>query len=300
MKNNIKGCIILLVAAILWGSTFVAQRNGALYVGPFTFTFFRSIIAVIILAFITYFTDRKYFKEEDNINNKKFYFFASFAGLAMFLASILQQAGLQTISASKSGFLTSLYIVFVPLIGLFLKKKVQIYIWFCVICSLIGSYLLSATSGFVFSKGEVITIICAIFFALQIIFIDKASGNNNPYKLCLIQMGVVATLSFVLMVTVEKPSFNSILKAAPYVLYAGIFSSCIAYTMQVIGQKYTEPTLASLVMSLESVFGLIFGFIILKESLLNKEIVGCILIFLSVIISQIPLEKIFKRKRSIN
>lgn len=295
MSKNIKGSIYLFLAALIWGTTFIMQRLATEFVGPFTFVFFRSIIAFILLLFMSFIT-RKKIKAEEGMSEKKVILFAALAGTCLFTASILQQIGLETIPASKSGFITSTYMIFVPIIGILFKDKIRSYVWICVCIALLGSYLMSATSGFSFGFGELISIIGAIFFALQIIFVDRSCRFINPYKFCMVQMGMVVIFSFIMMVIFEKPDISNISDALLYILYAGVLSSFFAYSLQVIGQNYAEATIASLVMSLESVIALIAGFLFLKETMSSREIIGSILIFISVICSQIPFEKFFKKK----
>lgn len=292
MNNNLKGSIMLFLTALLWGTTFIAQKVATSYVGPFTFIFFRSIIAVVLLYFISLITEKK-IKVEEGMKKNKVLMFACFAGLSLFVALLFQQIGLETITASKSGFICSMYIMFVPLIGLLLKQKIKSYVWVCIFVAIVGSYLLSTTSNLgSFGFGELISLASALFFALQILFVDKACKYLNPYKFCMIQIAIVTVFSFIMMLIIEKPSIESIKQALLYMAYAGVFSSCLAYSFQIIGQNYAEPTIASIIMSLESVISLIAGVIILHETMGDREIIGSILIFLSVICSQIPFENI--------
>lgn len=294
-NNNLKGSLVLFFAALLWGTTFVVQRLATAFVGAFTFIFFRSIIAVVLLFIISLITEKK-IKVDDGMDKKKVIMYACLAGSSLFVASTLQQIALEDISASKAGFITSIYMIFVPIIALLFKRKVKGYIWICVTIALIGSYLLSATSGLSFGFGEILCLIGAVFFALQIIFVDKSCKFLNPYKYCMIQLAVVAAFAFIMMITIEKPSIESIKNAFIYILYAGVLSSCFAYSLQIVGQNYAEPTIASLVMSLESVIALISGVLFLEEVMSDREIIGSILIFFSVIASQIPFEKLIKKK----
>lgn len=295
LSNNLKGSIILLFAAIIWGTTFITQRLAAGMVGPFTFVFFRSIIAVFILFFISLFTSKK-IKVEEGMEKNKVIMFTCLAGFSLFLASVFQQIGLETIEASKSGFITSMYMILVPIIAIIFKEKIKPYILVFAFIALIGSYLLSTTIGFSFGYGEVISFIGAIFFAFQIIFIDRSCKYINPFKFCMIQFIIVSFFSFFMMIIFEEPSLYGILGAIFYILYAGVLSSSFAYSLQIIGQKYAQATVASIVMSLESVVALIFGVIMLGEEMSDREIVGSILIFFSVICTQIPFEKIFKKQ----
>lgn len=281
-----KGPLLLFIGALIWGSTFVAQSLGSDNVGPFTFNAIRFTISGVILLVVS-----MLFKDKKPIN-KKYYIYAVLTGLALFLAATLQQVGIDmTKSAAKSGFLTSLYIVFVPILGLFIKNKTSNLIWIWISIALIGSYLIASKETFTFELGDILTIICSIFFAIQILLVDKTVNYMSSIKLCSIQFLVTGILSFVLCIFLEELVLNKIMLAMPAILYAAILSGCIAYLFQIIGQKTTEPTIASLIMSLEAVFALLAGILILKEQFNIKEIIGCILVFTAVICSQIKFNR---------
>lgn len=281
-----QGPILLLIGALIWGTTFVAQSLGSDKVGPFTFNAIRFTISGVILLIVGILI------KDPKPTNKKYYIYAVLTGIALFLAATLQQVGIDmTKSAAKSGFLTSLYIVFVPIIGLLFKNKTNKLIWVWIIIALIGSYLIALKESFTFELGDILTIICSFFFALQILLIDKSVKYISSIKICSIQFLVTGLLSFLLCFILEDVIMNNVMQALPAILYAAILSGCIAYLLQIIGQKTTEPTIASLIMSLEAVFALLAGILILKEQFNIKEILGCILVFTAVICSQINFKR---------
>jgi drug/metabolite transporter (DMT)-like permease len=202
-----------------------------------------------------------------------------------------QQIGISMTSVGKSGFITSLYIILVPILGLLLKKKVPIKIWFCVGIVLIGLYLLCIKNSVKIEIGDIFLLLSAFGFAVQILIVDSISQDINTILLSIIQLSAVAILSLFPICIIEKPSISNTLDAMPYLLFAGVLSSGIAYTLQIVGQKYTTPVVASLIMSLESVFAAITGWLFLNEILSFNETIGCVLIFIAIIISQIEFKK---------
>lgn len=292
--KKFKGPIILLIAAFFWGTTFVAQSLGSDYVGPFTYNAGRFLITGIILSIICLI--RKPRKIETIKSNKWIYIMSILVGVALFLGATFQQLGIDiTKSSSKSGFLSSLYILFVPIIGLLFKKKVSPTICIFLAIALAGSYLITINENFTIELGDILTIVCAVMFALQIVLVDQVNPYIDAIKLSAIQFIVAGVLSTIFMLFTEEIIFVNIINASPAILYAAIFSGCIAFTLQIVGQKYTEASVASLIMSLESVFALLGGVIILSEDLSLRMIIGCVLIFLAVILSQIDFKKILNK-----
>ena len=297
-KNNIKGSIILIITAILWGTTFVAQSLGSDYVGPFTYNACRFIITGIILSVVSVIISKNKKDEINKPENKKsniwIILMSIGVGISLFFGATFQQIGIDmTKSASKSGFITTIYIVLVPVLGLLLKKKVKPHIWICLFVALTGSYLISIDGEFNIEIGDILTLICALSFAAQIVIIDIVNPHINCIKLSAIQFVIAGVLSFIIMLITEGIDLSDIYQALPAILYAAIFSGCIAFTLQIIGQKYTEPTLASMIMSLENVVALISGVIILHEQLTTRTIIGCSLIFIAIIFAQL---NIFNKK----
>lgn len=305
MRNNLKGSIVLLFTALIWGTTFIMQKKASGLVDAFTFNFFRSIIAFVLLAIIAFITRNKIEistedEEGKEVGKKKIYLFSILAGIGMAGGATLQQIGLKTCEASSAAFLTSLYIVFAPILGLIFGKKASSKIWICVILSLFGAYILAKTGENFFtldlSLGSIIIIISGIFWALQINAVGMVAANINPFKLCAIELLVVTIVSFIGMVVSEAVVMENVFKAMPYILYAAVLSSTLSFTFQNIGQKYCESNLATLIMALESIFALISGIIFLHETLELNEIIGSILIFSSVVIAQINFKKNIKKE----
>lgn len=293
MKKRIQGSIFLLLATIIWGSAFVSQSLGMDHIGPFTFQSVRSFIAILGLLPVVFFFDRKkgegkaYFR---NWANKKLWKVGILCGIPLFLACNLQQVGLVDTDAGKSGFLTAMYIVIVPVIGFFLKKKTSIMVPISVALAVAGLYCLSCVGVTQISSGDLLTIACAFMFAVQIILIDTFAGNLDALRLNTIQVLVCSVLSTIVMLLIEQPTWTGISGCWIPLLHTGLLSMGAAYSLQIFGQKNIEPNTASLIMSLESVFAVVFGAVILKETMTFWESIGCILVFAAVILSQIPVK----------
>lgn len=301
-KFNI-GIIFLFICAFIWGTTFVAQSLGSEYVGPFTYNASRFLIAGIVLLVVTLvrkLISRKTKKELKLIDKKGksfkvIIFLIIGVGVALFFGATLQQVGIDiTKSAAKSGFISSVYIVIVPFISLMFGKKVRPILFLFVFIALFGSLLIAVNQDFKFEIGDLITLSCAACFAFQISFIDIVNPNVDSIFLNAIQFIVSGTLSLVIAVIFEKDSMEMVIRALPAILYAALLSGCIAYSFQIIGQKTTDATVASLIMSLESVFALLSGLIFMKEKLPIQAYIGSILIFSAIILSQIRFKRVKK------
>ena len=295
-KKSLLGSSLLLLTSIIWGSTFVAQSKGMNYLGPFSFNGIRSIMAVLFLSLvllIVIIANRKN-TEFKLCKNRKALIGSIFCGIALMFSTSAQQIGLSMTSVGKSGFITSLYIILVPIVGLFIKKKVPLKIWFCVLIVLVGLYLLCFKGSLTLELGDIFLLLSAFGFAVQILIVDSIGDNINSILLSVIQVSVVAILSIPAILLDEKPTFDNTISAMPYLLYAAILSSGIAYTLQIVGQKYTNHVVSSLIMSLESVFAAITGWLILNETLSTNETIGCALIFIAIIAAQIE----FKKKKT--
>lgn len=303
MKNTIKGSFVLLLTALIWGTTFIMQKKASGIVDAFTFNFFRSIIAFVLLTIIAYIT-RNRIKEDENdeegrvVTKKKIYIYAILAGCGMAGGATFQQIGIKTCEASTAAFLTSLYIVFTPILGIVFGHKAKVKIWICVIVAIIGAYVLAKNGenffSFDLSLGSILIIISGIFWALQINSVGKIANNINPFKLCAIELLVTTIVSFIGMVVSEKVVIENVVKVLPYILYAAVLSGTLSFAFQNIGQKYCESNLATLIMSLEAIFALISGVVFLQETLELNEIIGSIMIFTSVIVAQISFKKNIK------
>ncbi|CDM70185.1 putative membrane protein [Clostridium bornimense] len=289
MKNKrFYGNLMLILTALIWGSSFVAQSVGMDYIGPFTFNAIRCIIGGIVLIPIILVMDKVKKESKTKNNNKQLILGGILCGIALFIGSTFQQFGISFTSVGKAGFITALYIVLVPLLGILFKKKVSLKIWLSVFISLIGLYLLCITENFSIGKGDLLVLFCAFFFAIHILLIDYFSPKVNGVKMSCIQFFVAGIISVFPMAIFESPTLASILLAWAPILYAGVLSCGVAYTLQVVAQKNTDPTVASLLLSLESVFAVISGWFILGESLSLKELIGCILVFIAIILAQLP------------
>lgn len=320
-SGKLKYNFMLMLAALIWGSAFVAQSVGMDYIGPFTFNAVRSFLGSLVLLPVIWFMDRQKRgetsasgqsagKEEQNTTfvEKEESDFTSTektakkeerktlikagicCGILLTISTSLQQIGLVYTSAGKAGFITALYILIVPILGLFVKKKVGIKTWFGVALAVVGMYLLCITSGFSIAYGDFLVLLCAVSFSFHILTVDYFSPKVDGVKLSCIQFFVCGVLSVIPMLT-EQPQISQIMAAWMPIAYAGILSSGVAYTLQIITQKHLNPTVASLLMSLESVFAVLTGWIILHERLSAREMVGCILMFAAIILAQLPQKK---------
>lgn len=293
MKKQLRGSAFLILATIIWGSAFVSQSIAMDNMGPFSFQAIRCFLAVIGLLVVIAIADRH---QKDGLTfwkrwcDPKLWKAGLLCGIPLFLACNLQQMGLVDTDAGKSGFLTAMYIVIVPIIGIFLKRKPSILIPVSVVLAVIGLYCLSCVGVTKINTGDLLTLGCAFMFAIQITFVDLYAGSVDALRLNTIQSLVCAVLSSVLMFVFEKPTSDGILHSIIPLVHVGFLSMGAGYALQILGQKDLEPTAASLIMSLESVFAVIFAQLILGETMTVWEIVGCILLFAAVILSQIPIK----------
>ena len=296
MKNQpsqLRNSLLLLLTATIWGVAFEAQSVGMDYVGAFTFNAVRSIIGSIVLLPVIWFLDKK--KEpvsqtpaEKAAVRKTLIIGGICCGVCLCLASNFQQFGIKYTTVGKAGFITACYIVIVPIIGLLLKKKCSPFIWAAVVMALIGLYLLCITDGFSIGKGDFLVLICAILFSLHILVIDYFSPMVDGVKMSCIQFLVCGILSTIPALILENLQISSILSAWMPILYAGVMSCGVAYTLQIVGQKGMNPTVASLILSLESCISVIAGWAILGQALSTREIIGCFVMFGAIILAQLP------------
>ena len=306
-KNaQIKYSLILLLGAFIWGLAFVFQSSCSKYIGPYTVNALRGIIAVVFLApfsIVSLIKERKIKK----IDKKATILGGVLSGLFLFGASIFQQIGISTTSTGKSAFITAFYIVLVPIFAyLLFKKKIGFNIIIAIVIAMIGMGLLCFGNDFSLSKGDLFLFIGALLFTAQILTIDYFSPKANLFTFSLIQNAIVGVLSTILMFIFEPPVAENLKNSIISLLFLGLFSSGIAYTIQISTQKYLNPTIASLIMSLESVFSLLCGVIIYKfykfsdvpQNLTIPEIIGCIVMFIAIILSQVPSSWFeFKKKK---
>lgn len=287
MKSNLKGSLILALCSLIWGMAFSAQSTATGYVGPFTFVFLRSAITGgVLLAAYPLFRGRK--SAEPAPDRKKYILLGGVLGIVLFIACALQQIGIGYTSAAKSGFITALYIVMIPVISLFMGKSVGRRVWIGVVVALIGLCLLCLKEDLSVNIGDLITLGCAFVFSFHIIIIDRYAGDMNSVLLSAIQFIVSAAAALPFMLIAEETSLEGILACWTSIVYAAVFSGAIGYTLQFVGQKCTEPTLASLVLCLESVFAALGGWLILGQGLSGREMIGCVLMLGASIIAQLP------------
>ncbi len=283
---------MLLLATIIWGAAFVGQSVGMDHIGPFTFQAVRCFLAVIGLLPVIVISDRKKGDGKNFFsrwNDKKLWKAGILCGIPLFLACNLQQLALVDTDAGKSGFLTAMYIVIVPIIGFFLKKRTSVLMPISVALAVGGLYCLSCIGVTQINRGDLLLLGCAFMFAIQITFVDKFASSVDPLRLNTLQAGMCALLSALVMVFTEKPALPNIVACWLPLSYTGFLSMGAAYGLQILGQRDMEPAGASLIMSLESVFALLFGCMLLQETLTLWETVGCILVFTAVVLSQIPI-----------
>lgn len=297
MKKKIFANIALFLTALIWGLSFVAQRAGMDYVGPFTFNAVRSIIGgfsllpvISIVKLIQEDTRTKEVKHQQHVMLAKA---GILCGIALFIAMTIQQYCMLFSPAGKAGFITALYIIYVPLISmLFLGQKLSNNVKISVVIAVIGLYLLcfkEDTGGF--SYYDILLLIAAFFYGVHILVVNYFSDKVNAVKTSCVQFFVVGLLSLPLMFLYETPTWSSIVACKTPILYAGILTCGVAYTLQIFGQKYTAPVIASLILCLESVFAVLGGAMILNETMTIKETLGCILMITAVILSEIKINK---------
>lgn len=289
----LRNSFLLLLTAAIWGVAFVAQSVGMDYVGAFTFNAVRCLIGAVVLLPVIYVMNRQKPKEfltqeEKKASRKTLLMGGISCGIFLCLASNFQQFGIKYTTVGKAGFITACYIVIVPILGLFLKKKCCSYIWAAVVMAVIGLYLLCITDGFSIGKGDFLVLICAVLFSLHILVIDYFSPKADGVKMSCIQFLVSGVLSGIPALILEHPQISSILAAWQPILYAGVMSCGVAYTLQIVGQKDMNPTVASLILSLESCISVLAGWIILGQSLSTREILGCVIMFAAIILAQLP------------
>lgn len=287
-KQELKSNILLLITAAIWGLAFVAQKVGAEYIGPFAFNGIRFALGGIsLIPLLLYFSKTQ--NQTINNCNKKYTFIIAgiITGCVLFLGASLQQIGLNYTSAGKAAFITGLYMVFVPIISIFLKKNIPLTIWVSVVMTAIGLYFLSIKENFSISQGDLLEIIGALFWALHILAIDYFIKKIDALKLSFVQTLTCSILSIIASLIFEKTAISSIYSALIPILYGGIFSVGIAYTLQIVGQKHARPSHAAIILSMESVFATLGGMILLNEHLQLREYLGCFLMLSGMLLSQV-------------
>lgn len=280
---QLRGTLMILAASFFWGTTFVAQMTGMEGLGPFSYAASRFFLGFIFLL-IVWLTQRK--KRQREKGYKTGFLIGIGSGLFMFVASSMQQVSMLYTTAGKAAFITCLYIVFVPLGAVILGKLIRAENWIGAFLALIGLYLLAIHEDFTFQIGDLILFISSFFWAGQILFIDRFASKVDVLELSVAQIFVCMVMSFFAMMIFEVPTIESISNAWFSIFYGGIMSAGVAFTLQVFGQKYTDPSTAAIVMSFESIFGAVSSWIILGEVMSNREIFGCVLMFIGVLVTQ--------------
>lgn len=293
MKSN----LLLFLTAIIWGFAFVAQRAGMEYIGPFTFNTARFTLGSLSLIPLLLINKKKYFQQKRFIlfNDKNLLFGGLAAGTTLFLGATFQQSGLVYTDAGKAGFITGFYVILVPILGLFIGQKTSLLTWLGALVALIGLYFLSVNESFDYNIGDILVLIGAFFWAFQILVIGFYSTKVDAFQLAFLQFFVCALLSAVAAVISEPIVLSEIINASLPILYAGIFSVGIAFTLQVVAQREAHPANAAIIMSLEAVFAVIGGWLILNEFIPLRGLFGCMLMLVGMILSQLYL---FKRKNN--
>lgn len=313
VKNNLKNSILLFSAAFIWGTSFVFQSMGNNYMKPFTFSAARSFLGFLVLLPIAIYKIKKVNADRKNydiseISETKIPFKATVigglcCGLALTGASLFQQYGVKYTTVSKAGFITTLYIILIPILGIFLKKKCPWTVWISAVTACIGMYFLCMTESFSLSFGDTLVLICAFLFAIHILIIDYFSPKTDGVILSCIQFLICFLVSSILTLIFDRPDFSQIVEGIVPILYTGIMSSGVAYTFQILGQKNFNPTAAALILSLESVISAIssfiayqLGFLSSDQSLSTLQIIGCIIVFTAVIFVQLPISSLSHKK----
>ena len=289
MLKRFRGCLLLLLTALIWGCAFTAQSEGMRHIGPFTFNAVRTLLggAALLPVLLVRRMLRKAPAEKPSVRSVTAKA-GICTGVLLCIASGFQQSGILYTTAGKAGFITSLYVVFVPLIGLLLHKRVPRGVWGCVLLAVAGFWLMSMNGRFSAGRGDLLVLVCAAFFALHILTVDHfCIRGADPLAMACIQFFTAGTLLGICMLLFETPELSGIRDAGIPLLYAGVMSCGVAYTLQILGQRETPPTLATLLMSLESVFAALSGMVILHESLSLREAAGCITVLTAVTAAQL-------------
>ncbi|MBQ8688614.1 MAG: DMT family transporter [Ruminococcus sp.] len=294
MGRKFHGSIMLLAAALIWGTAFVAQSEGMRYVEPFTYNSIRTLLGgMVLIPVIAAFRKggskgRNYAADPNQAPLRTTIIGGILCGVFLFIASSFQQTGISMTTAGKAGFITALYIIIVPLIELILYRKSTIMVWICVLLAALGFYLLCMSEGFQVGMGDLLVLCSAVFFAMHIMVIDHFNSRQTDGMLMsCIQFLTAGTFMAISMFLFEKPQLSLIWDAKYTILYAGVMSCGIAYTLQILGQRHTNPTAATLLMSLESVFAALSGWLLLHEALTPRELTGCGLVFAAVVLAQL-------------
>ena len=298
MNRKMLGNLLLTLTAMIWGTAFVGQRVGMESIEPFTFTAARMALAAVAVGMVSLIIDRKKPDSENRVieREKQITRYTLIGGLCcgVFLTagSLFQQVGVVYTSAGKAGFITAMYMLLVPVINfLFFKKRNSLRVWLAVLVGVAGMYLLCMTEGFSLTKGDTLVLICAFMFSGHILCCDYFAPRGKAITISAIQFAVTSLISAIFAFLFEEPSWAKVVSAMIPILYCGLISGGVGYTLQIVAQKYTDPTIASLLMSLESVFAVIAGALLLGERMSGRELLGCMVMFAAIVLVQIPEKK---------
>lgn len=293
-RKETRSAFLMIVTSVIWGIAFVFQRTGMDHIGPFAFNFFRCVLSILFLISISLIL--KYSKKNNILQQargeskkKTLVIGGILAGLALFLGMSTQQIGMVSTTAAKAGFITTMYIVLVPIMGKFYGRKTTLKMWLCVFIACIGLYLLSIKNGFTIEKGDFMVFLSAIFFGLQIVIIDIVAKNTDAIKLSMIEFATSGVLSLIATLLTEHTTVSGIQQASIAILYTGLLSSGVGFTLQIIAQKNLSPTIASLIMSMESGVSAIAGVVFLGEVFTEREIIGCVIMVIAVVLAQVQI-----------
>ena len=295
-KQKLKGELYIFLAALIWGSAFVVQKVGMDYIGPLTFTAFRFTIGTLAMIPVLIIARRSRSKKASSCNcetdrrriSRDLIVGGIWVGIANFAGSILQQTGLIYTTAGKAGFLTAMYLVIVPIILLILGRKIHTLTWLGIVTAIFGMYLLTISGGWGFQLGDLICFLGAVGFAFQIVLVDRFVERTNPLELATFEFAVTAVLSIIGSVLFETTTVSAMLQCAWPILYTAILEVCVAFSLQILGQQYASPAIATILMSMESVFAALSGLIFLGEIMSGREVLGCCIMFFAFLIAQIP------------
>lgn len=294
-----KNMILLLLTALIWGTAFVAQQLGMDHMGPFAFSAIRCLMGAVVLIPVVLFLNRGKTKEPRGpINHRATWIGGLACGGLLAIAANLQQIGIQYTTVGKAGFITALYIVIVPILGLFLKRRAGVKLWVSVLVAMVGLYLLCMKDSLRLELGDSLVFFCALVFSLHIMVIDHFTTKADGVKMSCIQFFVAALLSGVAMLIWESaPTWEAIYATRVPLLYTGILSCGVAYTLQIVGQRNVNPTVASLILSLEAVISVLAAWLILNQGMTPREILGAALMFAAIILAQLP-ERVTRKAQS--
>ena len=290
MNQRLRANLLLLLTALIWGVAFVAQDVAMDHLPPFTFNGSRMVLGGLVLLPVVFFQNRK--KEKPSRDSRKRLWKAGFwCGLMLFLGSSFQQIGIQQTSAGKAGFVTALYIVLVPLLGLFRGKRVRFLLWAAVALCTVGLFLLCVTGTLTIHTGDLFLLLCAFAFAGHILVVDHFNAKTDPMAMSCLQFFICGEFSLMMALLLEKPTVSGFTASLIPIVYAGVFSGGVGYTLQILGQRNTDPTVASLILCLESVFAVLAAWILLGDVLSLRELTGCAFMFAGILLAQLPEKK---------